>query len=128
MNFVSAEALVDSCEDIGMVFHLNDGKSTLEPLNGPPLSAIGSDLEGVNVTDSQARYLTRRKFAPRERNMNHFINSMPASEIFLQLTSSEKLFSNSSTSQVNLPRGIVVYFFFLASLFTKKYCLLKNIP
>ncbi|KAG4390491.1 hypothetical protein GLYMA_06G311550v4 [Glycine max] len=101
MNFVSAEALVDSCEDIGMVFHLNDGKSTLEPLNGPPLSAIGSDLEGVNVTDSQARYLTRRKFAPRERNMNHFINSMPASEIFLQLTSSEKLFSNSSTSQEN---------------------------
>ncbi|RDY02793.1 Mediator of RNA polymerase II transcription subunit 15a, partial [Mucuna pruriens] len=100
MTSVSTEALVASCGDIGMVVKLNDDKSTLEPLNGPPIGAIGTNLEGVIVTDSQARYLTR-DFVPRERKMNRFINSIPTSDSLLQLTSAEKPFSNSFTTQEN---------------------------
>ncbi|XP_029128981.1 mediator of RNA polymerase II transcription subunit 15a-like [Cajanus cajan] len=94
LNSISTEAVVAFCEDIRMVLHLNDNKSMLEPLTGPPIGVIGSKLEGVIVTDSQARYLTRCDFDSREWKMNRFINSMPSRDSIV-LPNVGKPFSNS---------------------------------
>ena len=102
MTSISAEALVASCGEIGMIFHLSDDKSTLEPLNGPPIGVIDSDSDGVVVTDSQARYLTRTKFGPRETKINRFVNAITIGDNFMEATSSDQHFSSNSTIiQVN---------------------------
>ncbi|KAK7334562.1 hypothetical protein VNO80_26322 [Phaseolus coccineus] len=102
LTSISAEALVASCGEIGMIFHLSDDKSTLEPLNGPPIGEIDSNSDGVIVTDSQARYLTRSKFGPRETKMNRFVNAMTIGDNFMEATSSDEHFSsNSSIIQEN---------------------------
>ncbi|KAL9321675.1 hypothetical protein ACSQ67_009728 [Phaseolus vulgaris] len=97
LTSISAEALVASCGEIGMIFHLSDDKSTLEPLNGPPIGVIDSDSDGVVVTDSQARYLTRTKFGPRETKINRFVNAITIGDNFMEATSSDQHFSSNST-------------------------------
>jgi len=101
---------VASCGEIGMIFHLSDENSTLEPLNGPPIVVV--DSKGVIVTDSQARYLTRSKFGQREMKMNRFINAMPIGDNVMQETNSEKHFSNSSIIQVKFLNGKELYLFY----------------
>ncbi|KAK7322554.1 hypothetical protein VNO77_25939 [Canavalia gladiata] len=101
LTSISNEALMASCGDIGMVVHMNDGRSTLEPLNEPANSAIDTDLERVIVTDTQARYLTRDNFVTRGRKMNRFLNSMPAGDSSIHLNKAEKPQSNPVTTQEN---------------------------
>ncbi|CAJ1958731.1 unnamed protein product [Sphenostylis stenocarpa] len=101
LTSVSAEALVASCGEIGIISQLNEDTSTLEPLNGPPIRATDSDSEGVLVTDSQARYLSRRKFGPIERKLNRFFDAVPINDNFMQTANSEKHFSSSSIVQEN---------------------------
>lgn len=100
-----------SCGEIGMIFHLSDDKSTLEPLNGQPIGVIDSNSKKVFVTDSQARYLSRSKFGPKETKINRFTNAMPIGDNVMQETNSEKLFSNSSIIQVKFLNGNELYLF-----------------
>lgn len=99
---MSTEALVAASCEIGVVVHLNDDPSRLEPLINGPDSAIGTNLEGVAVTNTQARYLTHKAFASKERKMRRFIRSKPAtSKSIVELTSEQKAYSNSASTQVN---------------------------
>ena len=125
MTSISAEALVASCGEIGTILHLSDDKSMLEPLNGPPIGLIDSNSEGVIVTDSQARYLSRSKFRRKETKMNRFIDAMPIGDTFMQATSSEKHVSDSSIIQVNFLNDNVLYLF--SAMFTTTKCLMLYI-
>ncbi|WVZ01070.1 hypothetical protein V8G54_027139 [Vigna mungo] len=106
LTSISAEALMASCGEIGMIFHLSDDKSTLEPLNGQPIGVIDSNSKKENHTLSEEIKEINKQLIDTEvvidKNNKIFPTTIEAQNIAVGgegLT--VKLFFNSVTVNLN---------------------------